>query len=32
VVFQGAGALGDQPMEASNLRDLMGFHYLTIVR
>jgi hypothetical protein len=32
VVFQGTGALGNQAMEAPNLRDLMSFHYLTIVR
>ena len=32
LILQGAGALGDEPIETPNLRYMMMFHYLTIVR
>jgi hypothetical protein len=32
VVFQRAGTLGDEPMKAPNLCDLLNLHYLILVR
>jgi hypothetical protein len=32
MILERTGPLGDQSVKASNLRNLLGFHYLTIVR